>query len=827
MKWTNRANSGWAWTQKFRVGLLTLAVGSTVSTPTYAQELEEILVTAQRRAQSIQDVGLVVNQFSNKDLRELAAVDTTDLAQFVPGVFVAGAFGGQSQQFNIRGVTQSDYLDTIENPVAFYIDDVYITAAQGQTMSFFDLERVEILKGPQGTLFGRNATGGLVHTVVAKPDTEEVSGYVEVSYGTYDEINAQGALNLPLGEKAALRVSALRSQIDDYWENKLPDGQPGSDPILSFDPPGGNTEGVLVMPRGDDVGGSESTAGRIQLLFQPSDSLGIRLTSSFAKTEMSSAPYTQEATIAIYDEGGHVVDTIRTPPDETRMGIGFDGSNIVETTPFFSNVFARPVPGGDFFGYIPLDPDDLELSEDLAQQNLSEVKSAVHAMHIEYDFGNAVLNSVTAIQDFDKDVLLGDGSPANTLGFANVSETESISQELRLSGDTDRSRWQLGVFYLDSEVSADQGILMPVGSSLANIYTGLGIPPEPNVPQFYVENGMDMVTPIDFTSESWSVFGQLEFDFADNWTLIAGLRLIEEDQTYDYALLHFANADDYRVETDVLLFPGFQPAYDDSRSESMWAGKLQLEYRASDDLLFYGGINRGVKAGNYNAPFAFNPEQIVEESAMSYDPEELLSYEGGFKYSSGNWILNASAFFYDYADFQAFVFSTASGVVRNVDSDVYGVDIETSVQLTDSFRLGVSYALSHAELSNFELAPGVFTDVRPPYSPRHQAGANLNYTSAEEVMGGQFSILVAANYTDEIYHNVRNFEAHKFDGRTLVNLSASWRSNESGFSVTLFGRNVTDERYGMIGFDNATIFGGQNVSYGKPVSYGILLGYDF
>ena len=126
----------------------------------------EIVVTASRREQNIQDVGLVVNQFSGDDLREKGAVDTTDLAQLVPGVYVAGAYGGQSQQFNIRGVTQSDYLDTIENPVAFYSADVYITSAQGQTMSFFDLDRVEILKGPQGTLFGRNATGGLGHKLI-------------------------------------------------------------------------------------------------------------------------------------------------------------------------------------------------------------------------------------------------------------------------------------------------------------------------------------------------------------------------------------------------------------------------------------------------------------------------------------------------------------------------------------------------------------------------------------------------------------------------------------------------------------------------------------
>ncbi len=155
-------------------------------------ELNIVVVTANRRLQNIQDVGLVVNQFSGETLRELGALDTKDLAQLVPGVYVAGAYGGQSQQFTIRGVVQSDYLDTIENPVAFYIDDVYITSAQGQTMSFFDIGRVEVLKGPQGTLFGRNATGGLIHTVVEKPRLGAVEGYADLSYARFNEVNGQG-----------------------------------------------------------------------------------------------------------------------------------------------------------------------------------------------------------------------------------------------------------------------------------------------------------------------------------------------------------------------------------------------------------------------------------------------------------------------------------------------------------------------------------------------------------------------------------------------------------------------------------------------------------
>lgn len=784
----------------------------------------DIVVTANRREQRIQDVGLAISQFSGDDLRQSGATDTADLAQLVPGVYVAGAYGGQSQQYTIRGVTQSDYLDTIENPVAFYIDDVYITSAQGQTMSFFDIDRVEILKGPQGTLFGRNATGGLAHNVVTKPRLNEVSGYVDLSYARFNEVNAQGALNLPLGQNAAIRVSGLYSRIDHMWKNKYPAGGPGSASILSFDGPGGNSVGTVPTPNGQDLGGNETFAGRAQLLFEPTDALTIRLTGSYSKSKMSIAPYTQEATIAEVDSQGRVIGEQRVSPTETRIAIGPGGSNYTGPTvlvPVVNGLLQRPAPGGNFYGYVPLDPKNLELSEDYALSDLNNVDAQVYAAHLDYDFGGAVLSSVTSYQKYNKEVYLGDGAPNPVLGFGALSNTEAWSQELRLSGKSDKARWQVGMFYLDNKVNLLQGILETSGSALANlgtIFTG-----NPRL----VELGGDLVTKVSFGSESASVFGQLEYDFADRWTVIGGARYIHEKQRYSYRHFTAANLDNYKVEDAIVVAPAFQPDFDNSRNFHLWTGKLQLEFRPNRDWLLYAGVNRGVKAGNYNAPFTFSPADVVPQANLAYAPEKLLSFEGGFKFSSGPLLLNASAFYYDYKDFQAFVFTTASGLVRNVDSKVYGLDVEAGYQVSDALRLGASFGYSHAEIENFEISPGIFRTVRPPYSPRTQATGTVDYEVPAVIMGGALSFNATVNYAGEIFHNIRNFDAHRFAPRTLVNLSATWKSDESGLSVTAFGKNVFDERYGQIGFDNTVIFGGQNVSYGKPVSYGVTLGYTF
>jgi iron complex outermembrane receptor protein len=309
--------------------------------------------------------------------------------------------------------------------------------------------------------------------------------------------------------------------------------------------------------------------------------------------------------------------------------------------------------------------------------------------------------------------------------------------------------------------------------------------------------------------------------------LITGARYIDEDQKYRYRHYTAANLNNYKVEGDIVVAPAFEPDYDNSRNFGLWTGKLQVEHRPNDHLLLYAGINRGVKAGNYNAPFTFSPADTVPASQLAYAPEKLLSYESGFKFSRGPALFNASAFYYDYKDFQAFVFTTASGIVRNVDSKVYGADVETGYQVTDALHIGATYAYSHAQIKNFEVAPGILRTVRPPYSPRQQASAAVDLKVPGDILSGRLSFNANVSYAGEIYHNIRNFEAQKFDARTLVNVSATWKSVSNGLYVSLFGKNIFDERYGQIGFDNTVIFGGQNVSYGKPATYGATVGYQF
>ncbi|MDP2323485.1 MAG: TonB-dependent receptor plug domain-containing protein, partial [Gammaproteobacteria bacterium] len=200
-------------------------VATFLSFPVGAEVLTEIIVTAQKRDENVQDVGIAISTFTGDQMKALGVEDSFEIAAFVPGLHIGGALAGQNSQFTIRGVTQADFNDIVEAPNAVYLDEGYIAVAQAQTFALFDIERVEVLKGPQGTLFGRNATGGLVQYVSRKPSKYEVEGFADVSYGVYDTdadpnaLRLEGAIGGPLSDTVSVRIAGLYNDQEPYLEN--------------------------------------------------------------------------------------------------------------------------------------------------------------------------------------------------------------------------------------------------------------------------------------------------------------------------------------------------------------------------------------------------------------------------------------------------------------------------------------------------------------------------------------------------------------------------------------------------------------------------------
>ncbi len=307
----------------FRRITLLAAIATAVLTtvPGFAQNvLEEVVVSAQKREQNIQDVGITMSAFTGDQLKALGVQESYDVAAFTPGVHISGNLAGQNTQFTIRGVTQNDFNDIVEAPNAVYLDEGYLAVAQAQTFALYDIDRVEVLKGPQGTLFGRNATGGLVHYISRKPNFEKLEGYSDVTFGEFDSQThglserVESAVSGPFTDTLAGRVAMLYNHSSAYLSNIYPYGAPAG--LAGLSP--GNGAGA-------DLGGDNTYALRGTLDFKPNDDLLARLSVNYAHSKEPTGPYQSKSTIGVANSQGELVNGIKTPPNETRLTIEGNG----------------------------------------------------------------------------------------------------------------------------------------------------------------------------------------------------------------------------------------------------------------------------------------------------------------------------------------------------------------------------------------------------------------------------------------------------------------------------------------------------------------------
>lgn len=365
--------------------------------PSHAQDvLEEITVTAQKREQAITDVPISITAFSGETMRELGIDNTMDLAFYTPGLTMGQNSGeGDFPHISLRGVTVRDFADTNESPSAVYIDEFYKANLMGLDQQIFDLQRAEVLRGPQGTLYGRNATGGLIHYVSNKP-TREFTGYGEVTYGERDRIKFEGAAGGPLSEQLSGRISVLHHQFDGYTDNTV----------------AGNADGNAL----------DATSVRGQLLFEPTD-------------DFSMLVFLQRA--ANDNDAGNMFPHVAVTEDPVT---GLAVAN----------------PGGPgYLGFIeptPDDPRDTHSDRDIYLR--SEQYTAIG--RLEWSFNDLDFVSVTGYEKTSKDANFdSDGTPF-ARGTEVHPNGEQFSQEFRVSGEHGSLQWLAGFYYIDYEVDGWQ-----------------------------------------------------------------------------------------------------------------------------------------------------------------------------------------------------------------------------------------------------------------------------------------------------------------------------------------------------------------------------------
>ncbi len=722
------------------LGLLLVAT-CCLCLPARAQ-LEEVVVTAQKREQSIQDVGIAVSALSGDQIRQLGFGNAQQITALAPGVSTVQPNGEANYSIAIRGVANSDFTTNVESPVAIYLDEVYVSQMSGAGFMLFDMERVEILRGPQGTLFGRNATGGLAHFITVKPSLEEFDGYVQATGGFYEQFKLEGAVGGPISDTVAFRASASVHYNDGYVDNRFLD---------------------------ETLNNANDEAARLQLLFAPTDGVDVLL-------------------------------NVRGGQQDIRTG-------------FFENVtsleFGMLTPGEPnpvLDGYFDPDLNNDVFAGDYDRPGFNRLDTFGATATITADIGETiVLTSITDYQSVERDYIEdSDASPVPLFNFFLTTDAEQFSQELRLNGGSDPFRWTAGAYYLDLDVNDSNGA-----------ETEPFIDPASDTPAV---SGLD--NPYTTTTESISLFAQMEYNISEAVTAIAGVRWVQDDKTHDYSI----NAVDFIPGTtqrngnpNILATIG---TYEGERDDSIWAARLALEVRPKDDLLLYGSYNRGVKGGGFNSPIF--PVATFDDATFSYAPEELDAFEAGFKLDlpGGRVRLNGAAYYYNYDNYQAFTIVGIDTITQNADAESRGFELELQSNPVEGFSVlaGIAYNDIDVDLG------GGLPETTSVQSPEWNFNALARY---EREIGGGGSIAVQADmqYRSEVLFALTGLETVRQDGYSVWNAAISYTSAEGRWVATAFLENLTDEEYLVQTFDlsGLDVFGLTEQYYGRPRWGGIRL----
>jgi iron complex outermembrane receptor protein len=730
---------------------------------------EEVVVTAQRREQNIQDVGIAVTPLSEKALSDLNITTATDIVKAVPGLKM-NAYSSAQVVFNIRGVSQNDYGDQQEPPVAVYQDDSYSSSINLASFPVFDLARVETLRGPQGTLFGRNATGGAIQFISNRP-TEELEGYGNLTVGNYNSVILDGALSGPLSDAVQGRIAFIVNQDDGWMES--------------------------IIPGVPDRGGNDHYALRGRLAWQPGDATDVDLIVRYLKAdkETQAGLYSHEPACPNAEFQGEF-----TPPD---LACAFWGTGPGESGTGFREDSIIPSRGGDPWKTAETEPSFVD-REILGAQ-----------VRVDHDVGGATFTSITDYQTSDKFYIEGgDSSPDEGVFFFQGSDLDQVSQEFRLSWSAGDHQFVAGVFGM--QVDGDY-----IGKFADPFY---GYDPDVSFTQ-------ETTSYAGFFQGEWSLSERLKFigglrywhdtregSYFGNAPAIPDLVPPQPEVT-----IIFSPEEIFPLGSN--LTPG-----DTDQTFDDFTARLQLDYRLNDDLLGYLSYNRGSKSGGFtfSTGTPFNPNQVAFLNGLIFEPETLNAYEVGMKMNlaGDTATLNLSAFYYDYEDYQAFAQLGPVQTVINQDAEAQGLEIELNAYPTERLTLQLGASFMDSEVKDI-LLPDLDTivDHDLPQAPSVSANALARY---EFPLGaGTASIQGDVLYTDDFCFTVLCAPVEAEESYTVANARIGYASPDGRWEVAAFVNNLFEEEYRVYAFDSSLFSGVVAGVYGKPRIYGVTASFRF
>ncbi|AQQ68130.1 hypothetical protein Mag101_11160 [Microbulbifer agarilyticus] len=752
----------------------------------HAQEekvaLEEVTVTARKRTESLQDVAVSVTAISTQ-LKNAAVKSLQDINNYSPNVnFDFGPASANGAAISIRGISHQDPDKSMEAPVGVIVDGVFMGTTAGQLMDSFDLERVEVLRGPQGTLFGKNTTGGAVNVIRSKP-TKEYGAKLQLGVGDFGLLETKAIVNTPLTESGGLKLSVNKKQSDGYWKNTT---------------------------TGKDAGGLDSLKLGVAVAFDVTENFDVLFS---------------------YDR----ID------DDSERG-AFSNFNADDSIACLVSVGGLFIPG---IVDIPADPTNPEFGSGCMSMDQGSDEDRVstngpNTGAIEEDFvtltmnwglGDWQLTSVTGYQDRQEAYNYEwDSSPVQLLTVTGGHEYSQLSQELRINGQFNENvNLTAGVYYFESDARQHQD------SFNMWYYLGFG-------PGFAIPDGMGGVVPFPLPiddvsanldgsvdSEASALFASLDWALTDDLSLNLGGRYTWEEKSFTGG----AGGWDSQILGQGFVPPG--PVRNLADDWNEFSPRIALQYNLTDDVMTFASYAKGFKSGGF-----FARTQNVAAIA-SFDPEYVDTYEAGLK---SEWLdsrvrFNATAFMTDYTDKQEEILVPEEGgqvntIVRNAgDVEISGLELELQAALTTDLSIYMMAGILDAEYNEFfadvdgEAFPGegaIPTDntyLKLRNTPDSTFGAGFDYY--RETPLGELSVNYSYRWSDEYESEFFNDPRGHIDSMGLHSLSTNLTIDES-YQISLYGRNLTNERYARL-----VKIGGlsQMGMYNAPRTYGLQFTADF
>ncbi|MEO1656464.1 MAG: TonB-dependent receptor [Pseudomonadota bacterium] len=731
------------------LGVLSPHLGANAQTTDRDEDV--VIVTAQRQEQSLQEVPLAVTALTGRDIAAARIEDTLDLQFNAPNVILSA-----NRNLTIRGVGSQSFGGSNDTNIGVLYNGVFLQS--GSTFGeFFDLERIEVLRGPQGTLFGRNTTGGVLSVVPAKPK-DEFGGYLSVQLESYEGIRSEGALNIPLGGGFSQRFAAHYLKRDGYTENLF---------------------------NGNRIDGRDQYTLRSTTRYQNADGFTADLFVTYFH-EDSDRGNNAKALCAPDPIFGCSPDALAT--DFPSVNFPIDQALI--------NGIVRP----DTFAE---NPSNLrQVNFDIDPETRAE--DLLVSLELNKEFGALTLTSVTGYRDaegdgnrdFDQGVRQNAFNPGDFLtpfgpltvpdnGFGNGvltylldeelvtttdyrssqlgrSTAEQFSQEVRLASDYDGAlNFLLGAYYLDAENSGEVTTFTPANRTFGFIASG-------NTPEA--------------TTESYAVFGEVYIDLTDNLQILGGARYTEDEKSIQTASGTFA-------------LPAF---FEDETTFEAWTGRASISWSPelpfSDESNLYATYQRGFKSGGFNPGNVDNP---------TFDSEFIDAFEIGAKstFANGDVRLNLAAFHYDYENLiVGNIVGTLATNVNIPEVRVRGFEAEMVATPTDRLRLEASLGVLDTEvlsdfLSSDPTRGGAFFQLKGnelPNAPNHTIKLAAEYV---QPLANGVTVRPRVDYYTQgsFYSREFNTGADELDGWDQLDLQVQFTRDDAPWQFTAFVKNVLDE----------------------------------